>query len=192
MQLNYLLFSLAYLVGTLTLAAAQKDDPSHRHLRRSMTSSLRHQQKPSQPEIELSTWMTQKKAYANEYANLSSQTVENDSEVLPTDIENGIQILLSQSYQFKSQFVADEPAAEYAILSIESVENEYVTQSSQARDEDVQDDTAQDEPVACPSGDGVDYKGTDADICSRIRFFCEEGLEYFGAGDCGCGCKPVA
>lgn len=42
----------------------------------------------------------------------------------------------------------------------------------------------------CPSGNGITYIGTSTEICSTIRFFCQDGLQYFSAGDCGCGCEP--
>src|SRR3989344_2819803 len=42
----------------------------------------------------------------------------------------------------------------------------------------------------CNYEDGVNkYVGKSTDECSRIRFACEEGSEYF-SDECGCGCKP--
>ena len=33
-------------------------------------------------------------------------------------------------------------------------------------------------------------KSRSEEKCARILFICEPGLEYFGAGPCGCGCRP--
>jgi hypothetical protein len=46
--------------------------------------------------------------------------------------------------------------------------------------------TASDEQ--CPSGPEIKYIGTSAEMCSTIRFFCQEDQRYFSEGDCGCGC----
>lgn len=45
-------------------------------------------------------------------------------------------------------------------------------------------------PAACDKP-GRKYTGKTADICSRIRFFCEPGFVAFH-DDCGCGCDPEA
>ena len=192
MNLNNLLLSLVSLCGILALVAAQENESPHRLLRGLKKSSLRHSEKA--PKAPLSVWLSAK----NDYMDLMSSTptvesTSSNSAVLPMMYEqNGID-LLRQSYQLSNQFLPDSnnPAAEYAVLSIEAVENEYVSQDSvQAANEYVQEEVV--EPVECLSADEVDYKGTSAEICSRIRFFCEEGFEYFGGNDCGCGCKPVA
>lgn len=37
---------------------------------------------------------------------------------------------------------------------------------------------------------GEKYVGKSLDECSRIKFVCVAGTEYF-SDDCGCGCRPV-
>ncbi len=39
------------------------------------------------------------------------------------------------------------------------------------------------------NGESKKYVGKRPDECSRIRFVCEQTMEYF-EDDCGCGCKP--
>lgn len=34
------------------------------------------------------------------------------------------------------------------------------------------------------------YISTDPEVCARIRFFCEVGMEPF-FNECGCGCEPA-
>jgi hypothetical protein len=191
MNMNNLRLSLVYLFGVLALAAAQEDEPSHRLLRgRTSKSPLRHVEAPNQPKVELSTWLIAKKEYANLIA--TTPIVANDSAMQRTEYsDDGIALVLSQSYRFPAEFLfkQDEPAAEYAVLPIETVENEYVSQSVHGEQEESVTDAA----IECPSGDGYKYVGDSAKTCSLIRFFCEEDFEYFSApGDCGCGCKPVA
>jgi hypothetical protein len=215
MNLNNLLLSLTYLCGTLALAAAQENESPLRRLRGSSKSSQRHSEAPK---VALSDWLSAKNEYADLMASTTVKVAKKESAVLPMEYaENGI-ALLRDSYQLSNQFLPDEPAAEYAVLSIEAVEEEYISQDSvqtnsdettsdqtnsdqttsdQTNSDQTNSENGQDEPVAsdglvgCPSPDEVDYKGTNADICSRIRFFCDEGFEYFGGNDCGCGCKRV-
>jgi hypothetical protein len=187
MNMNNLLLSLTYLCGILALASAQDGAAPHSLLRGS--TLLRHSETPK---VTLSDWMSATKEYADLSTTSSVNDNKKESGVLPTEYAtNGIE-LLRQSYQLSNQFLPDDndPSDEYAVLSIEAVENEYVSQDSIASPEYVADEPV--EPVKCPSPDEVDYKGTDADICMRIRFYCGEGFEYFGGDACGCGCKPVA
>jgi hypothetical protein len=200
MNMNNLRLSLVYLFGVLALAAAQEDEPSHRLLR-GILPLPRHAEAPMQPTIELNAWLkTKREEYA--IANL----VENDSTTDKSD--DGIALQLKQSYQYPAKVLLkeDEPAAEYEVLSIESVENEYVSQSVQG-DEAGQEESPTSGPTSsptsgptsgpvndapCPSGGGYKYLGDSKEQCSLIKFFCEKDFEYFAAGDCGCGCKPVA
>lgn len=42
-----------------------------------------------------------------------------------------------------------------------------------------------------PDENGRIYQSRDVEVCSRIRFVCEEGKQYFG-DDTGCGCEPAS
>jgi hypothetical protein len=196
MNLNNLLLSLVSLFGILALATAQEDESPLRLLRGMKSLLVRHSETPK---VTMMDWMSQKK----EYADLMPQTVavdkKRESAMLPMMYTGSGIELLQQSYQFSNPYPFlpefNNPAADYAVLSIEAVENENVVSQDSAvqttGSEDPQDEAVVTD-AACPSAEEVDYKGANAEICARIRFFCEEGFEYFGREDCGCGCKPVA
>lgn len=47
-------------------------------------------------------------------------------------------------------------------------------------------------PNNCSYGDSSkEYVSKDADSCSRIKFVCDQGFEYF-SDECGCGCKDLS
>jgi hypothetical protein len=166
MKLNDLLLSLVYLFGILALAAAQEDESPRRRLRIGKKWSLRMRDPSAiKPKIDLSSWLSaQKEQYA---IMMPAPSAQNEDPVLSTQ-------------SFDTEFKTENAGSDYAVLSTQSIENEVL-----------QDEPTADEPIPCPNGPEVDYKGDSADICSRIRFFCDEGLDYFAAGDCGCGCKPA-
>jgi hypothetical protein len=187
MKLNDLLLSLVYLFGLLTLAAAQEDEP-----RRRLGWSLRKRgRKPLQPQVDMDNYMSAQQAY---FEFLSTQIDQNEDAVLT-----------NESVQNDLLKVPLSDQSEYAVVSSESVQNESLSAPAVLPSESVKKDESlsvqsvdppnsdhvSDEP--CPSGPDISYKGDSADMCARIRFFCDEeaGLGYFSAGHCGCGCSPI-
>lgn len=48
-------------------------------------------------------------------------------------------------------------------------------------------------PEDCPQPSGVmryqHATWAEREVCTRIRYSCEDGWEFFGSAECGCGCR---